>query len=39
MCRKDKESQKRKPGRYECTKCGTVYKKKKELCHPKKIKK
>ena len=37
MCIKDKPRKKRKPGRFECSKCGAVSKKKKKLCKPKKI--
>ena len=37
-CLKGKSENKPKPGRYVCKKCGTVTKKKKHACKPKKIK-
>lgn len=36
-CKKDKPSKRAKAGRYECTSCGVVRKKKKGLCDPEKI--
>jgi len=38
-CRKKKSKTKRKPGRFECSDCGAVVKKKKDVCDPKKLKK
>jgi transcription initiation factor TFIIIB Brf1 subunit/transcription initiation factor TFIIB len=41
-CRKkgsSKTAPKAKPGRFECTDCGAVAKKKDQVCEPKKIKK
>ena len=38
-CRKGKSAVKPKPGRYRCTDCDAVVKKKSEACEPKKIKK
>jgi hypothetical protein len=38
-CKKGKSKIKRKPGRYTCTECGAVVKKKNDACEPKKIKK
>ena len=37
-CRKDKPKKERKPGMYECKKCGAVAKKKDKVCKGKKIK-
>ena len=37
-CKKKEPPKKPKPGRFECGECGTVQKKKKDLCDPKKIK-
>ena len=38
-CRKGKSKVKPKPGRYRCTDCGAVVKKKTDVCEPKKVKK
>jgi hypothetical protein len=38
-CRKGKSKSNPKPGRFECTDCGAVTKKKSDVCEPKKIKK
>jgi hypothetical protein len=38
-CRKGQSKTKPKAGRYRCGDCGSVAKKKDELCEPKKIKK
>ena len=38
-CRKGESEHKPKPGRYKCSRCGAVSKKKGHLCKPKKIKK
>jgi hypothetical protein len=38
-CRKGKSKAKPKPGRYRCTDCGAVVKKKGDVCDPKKVKK
>jgi len=38
MCVKGKKTAKGRPGRYRCTKCSRVAKKKGKLCKPKKIK-
>jgi len=38
MCLKGKKTAPEKPGNFMCEKCGATSKKKKELCHPKKIK-
>jgi hypothetical protein len=38
-CRKGKSKAKSKQGRYRCTDCGAVVKKKKDVCDPKKVKK
>ena len=37
-CKKGKSKDKRKPGLYECKKCGAVVKKKDKVCDAKKIK-
>ena len=37
-CKKGESSAKPKKGRYRCTDCGAVVKKKDEVCEPKKIK-
>jgi len=37
-CRKGKDEDKPKPGRFTCKKCGAASKKKSSLCKPKKIK-
>ena len=37
-CLKGKSTHKRKPGNFECKKCGAVAKKKDTVCKPKKIK-
>ena len=37
-CRKGKSKAKPKKGRFECTDCGAVVKKKKDICEPKKLK-
>ena len=37
-CLKGKSENKPKPGRFKCSKCGAVSKKKDHLCSPKKIK-
>ena len=36
-CRKGKSKAKPKPGRYRCTDCGAVVKKKSDVCEPKKV--
>jgi len=38
-CRKGKSKVKPKPGRYRCSDCGAVVKKKGDVCEPKKVKK
>jgi hypothetical protein len=38
-CLKGESKVKPKPGRYRCTDCGAVAKKKKDVCDPKKVKK
>jgi hypothetical protein len=38
-CRKGESEHKHKPGRYKCSRCAAVSKKKGHLCKPKKIKK
>jgi len=38
-CKKKKTEAKPKPGRFKCTDCGAVVKKKDQVCEPKKIKK
>lgn len=38
-CRKGKSKVKPKPGRYRCTDCGAVVKKKGDVCEPQKVKK
>lgn len=38
-CRQGKSKVKPKPGRYRCSDCGIVAKKKKDACEAKKIKK
>jgi hypothetical protein len=37
-CRKGKSKVKPKAGRYRCTDCGAVVKKKGDVCEPKKVK-
>jgi transcription initiation factor TFIIIB Brf1 subunit/transcription initiation factor TFIIB len=37
-CKKGKSKHEKKPGNYECKKCGAVVKKKGKVCNPKKIK-
>ena len=37
-CLKGKSENEPKPGRFRCSKCGAVSKKKKHICKPKKIK-
>jgi len=37
-CKKGKSSEPKKPGNFECKKCGVVAKKKGKICKPKKIK-
>lgn len=37
-CQKGKPIRKAKPGDYRCKECWFVSKKKKKLCHPKKVK-
>ncbi len=37
-CSKGKPPKKKKPGRFECEKCGTVQKKKKKVCEPAEVK-
>jgi hypothetical protein len=37
-CKKDKPKKKRDPGKFECSKCGAIAKKKDKLCKGKKIK-
>jgi hypothetical protein len=37
-CQKGKSKAKAKPGRFRCTDCDAVVKKKKDACEPKKIK-
>ena len=37
-CKKDKAKKDKKDGKYECTKCGAVVKKKDKVCKAKKIK-
>ena len=38
-CRKGKSKAKPKPGRFRCTDCGAVVKKKSDVCEPTKVKK
>jgi hypothetical protein len=38
-CKKGAPKKKPKRGRFKCTECGTVVKKKADVCDPKKIKK
>lgn len=38
-CKKGKPKTEKKPGLYECKKCGAVVKKKDKVCNAKKIKK
>ena len=38
-CKKKKTEAQPKPGRFKCTDCGAVVKKKDQVCEPKKIKK
>ena len=38
-CRKGKSKVKPKPGRFECSECGAVVKKKSDVCDAKKVKK
>ncbi|VGO13248.1 hypothetical protein PDESU_01804 [Pontiella desulfatans] len=37
-CKKDKPNKKNKDGKFECSKCGAVVKKKDKVCKPKKLK-
>ncbi|MCF7818115.1 MAG: hypothetical protein K9M54_09565 [Kiritimatiellales bacterium] len=37
-CKKGESKHEKKPGHYECKKCGAVVKKKDKVCQPKKIK-
>jgi hypothetical protein len=37
-CKKGKPKNPREPGKFECSKCGAVVKKKDNVCKPKKIK-
>jgi len=37
-CQKGKPVRKAKPGEFRCKECGVVDKRRKKLCHPKKVK-